>query len=89
MKRKAYILTAAFIILLGIIFLGSAKTQTGRIHPGLEGKLQKLAPGEKLTVIVELMEKEKLFDVAARIPGAKRKDRARGGRGGQGPQKPG
>jgi serine protease AprX len=77
MKRKAYILTAAFIILLGIIFLGSAKTQTGRIHPALEEKLQKLALGEKLTVIVELMEQERPYDVAARMPGAKRKVRAR------------
>jgi subtilisin family serine protease len=77
MKRKACILTAAFIILLGVIFLGSAKTQTGRIHPALEEKLQKLAPGEKLTVIVELMEQEKPYDVTTRMPGAKRKDRAR------------
>jgi len=77
MKRKAYILTAAFIILLGIIFLGSAKTQTGRIQPALEEKLKKLAPGEKLTVIVELMEQERPSEVAARMIGAKRKDRAR------------
>ncbi len=77
MKRKTYSLILAFIVLLGIIFLGSARTQIGRIHPALEEKLQKLAPGEKLSVIVELTEQEKPQDIISTIPGAKRKDRAR------------
>ena len=73
MKRKSYI----FNLLIALtILLGGAQTQTGRLRPDLEERLQKLPRREKLTVIVELTEQARPYEVISKIPGANRRQRA-------------
>ena len=57
--------------------LVSSEVRSGDIHPSLEKKLQSLANGEKLAVIVELKEQADLDKVLKSMPGSSRKQRAR------------
>jgi subtilase family serine protease len=72
MKRISLISVFIFSILLV-----SAAAQSGRIHPALEERLQRLAPGERLPVIVELVEQARPAYAVSAIPGASRRQRAR------------
>jgi subtilase family serine protease len=72
MLKKSFIaILAVFILFL------SAGGVTGQIKPDLEKKLQKLPPGEKLGIIVELKEQVRLDELLSAIPGATRKLKAR------------
>jgi subtilase family serine protease/subtilisin family serine protease len=68
-------------IILGFIvlaaFLAGAQNRTERIHPALEQKLQKLIPGEKVAVIVELETQAKPREAVSKMPGASRRTKAR------------
>ncbi|UCE42255.1 MAG: S8 family serine peptidase, partial [Candidatus Aminicenantes bacterium] len=70
MRKKLFI-----SILMVFIFLVITNAWAGDIHPALEKKLQKLAPGEKLAVIVELQEQAKLYSVLSRLPDRTRRQR--------------
>jgi subtilase family serine protease len=72
MKRKLLISVFIFCILLA-----NAAAQAGRIHPALEEKLQRLTPGERLPVIVELVEQARPDAAISTILGASRRVRAR------------
>jgi len=69
------IVISVFIILAA--FLAGAQNQPDRIHPALEQKLQKLAQGEKLAVIVDLDKQVKPLLTISKIPGATRREKAR------------
>jgi len=73
MKRDFSILGLVYVIIVMI----SAQAPNGRLHPALEQKLQKLAPGEKLAVIVELNEQAKPAEVVSKMRGAGRREKAR------------
>ncbi len=63
-------------ILMIISFLVMGNVWAGDIHPALEKKLQKLTPGEKLAVIVELKEQARLSSILSSLPGRTRRLRA-------------
>jgi subtilisin family serine protease/subtilase family serine protease len=80
MKRNPHfsslhIVTSAFIVLAA--FLAGAQNRPDRIHPALEQKLQQLAQGEKLAVIVELDTQAKPLLAISKMPGATRREKAR------------
>jgi subtilisin family serine protease len=80
MKRNPHfsslrIVIAVFIVLAAI--LAGAQNRPDRIHPALEQKLQKLAQGEKLAVIVELDTQAKPLQAISKMPGAPRRAKAR------------
>ena len=58
------------------ILMVSAQAPTGRLHPALEERLQRLGPGEKVPVIIELSEQALLNETISKIPGAARAQRA-------------
>ena len=64
------------LIVLAAILAG-AQNRPDRIHPALEQRLQKMAPGEKLAVIVELDTQAKPSAVISRMPGATRRAKTR------------
>jgi subtilase family serine protease len=71
MLRKLYVsIITAFILLAG------AKVWAGDVHPALEKKLQKLAPGKKLAVIVELKEQITHDSILSIMSGRTRRQRA-------------
>lgn len=74
MHKKGLCLAAVFMVM---VLLAGSGEQGGRIHPALEQKLGKLGPGEKVAVIVELVEQASLSEIVARIPSARPKERAR------------
>ena len=73
MKKRFSILGLVYVIFVMI----SAQAPSGRLHPALEQKLQKLPPGEKVAVIVELNEQARPAEVISRMRGAGRKEKAR------------
>jgi|GEM_PF-1594517 len=70
-KKSCFAILTVFILLL------SLEAVAGQIKPDLEKKLQKLPPGEKLGIIVELEEQVSLDELLSTIPGATRKLKAR------------
>jgi subtilase family serine protease len=70
-------LVSILVLACSIIMMMSAQAPNGRIHPALEQKLQKLSPGEKLAVIVELNEQARPSEVISKMRGAGRGERAR------------
>ena len=72
MKKQLSILVLVYVIIMTI----GAQAPNGRIHPVLEQRLQKLAPGEKLAVIVELNEQARPAEVISRMRGAGRGQKA-------------
>jgi subtilase family serine protease len=70
MRKKLFI-----SVLMVIIFLMMADAWAGEIHPALEKKLQKLSPGEKIAVIIELKEQARFSSVLSRLPGRTRSQR--------------
>jgi subtilisin family serine protease/subtilase family serine protease len=71
MRKKIF-----FSVLLAISILALTDAWAGDIHPALEKKLQKLTPGEKLAVIVELKEQLRFSSVLSSLPGIARRQRA-------------
>jgi subtilisin family serine protease len=72
MQKKIFV-----SVLTVIILLVSAHALAGEVHPTLEKRLQKLTPGEKLAVIVELKEQVRLDRVLSRMPDRTRRLKAR------------
>jgi subtilase family serine protease/subtilisin family serine protease len=72
MRKKIF-----FSVLLIISFLVVTEVWAGDIHPALEKRLQKLKPGEKLAVIIELREQARLSTVLTSLPGKSRGQRVR------------
>jgi subtilisin family serine protease len=72
MQKKIYI-----SVLTVIILLLSAHAWAGEVHHTLEKRLQKLTPGEKLAVLVELKEQVRPDRVLSRMPGRTRRQKAR------------
>ena len=64
-------------VILLVAFLAGAQIQPGRIHPALEQRLQKMAPGEKLAVIIELDTQGKPSAAISRLIGAPRRAKTR------------
>jgi serine protease AprX len=80
MKKNPFLLSlrtviSAFIVLAA--FLAGAPTRPGRIQPALEQRLQTLAPGAKVGVIIELNAQADPSQVVAKMPKASRKEKAR------------
>jgi subtilase family serine protease/subtilisin family serine protease len=73
MKKQFLILGLVYVIIVMV----SAQTPNGRLHPALEQKLQKLPPGEKLAVIVELNDQARPAEVISKMRGAGRREKAR------------
>jgi subtilase family serine protease len=73
MMQKKICVSVITIFLL----LGSAEVWAGDVHPDLEKKLQKLTPGEKLAVIVELKEQVRPERILSSMSGITRRQRAR------------
>ena len=65
------------VLILLAVFLAGAQNRPDRLYPALEQRLQKLAPGEKLAVIVELDTQAKPLAVVSRMRGATRRAKAR------------
>ena len=70
MRKKLFL-----SVLLAISILAVTDAWAGDIHPALEKKLQKLTPGEKLAVIVELNEQVSFSSILSSFPGTTRKHR--------------
>ncbi len=80
MKRNPHfpslgVVISALIVLAA--FVTGSPDKPDRIHPALEQKLQKLAPGDKLAVIIELNIQANLSEVISKIPKASRRAKAR------------
>ncbi|MEW5899972.1 MAG: S8 family serine peptidase [Acidobacteriota bacterium] len=80
MKRRLHFssfhIEVSALILLAA-FLAGAQSRPDRLHPALEQRLQKLAPGEKLAVIIELDTQAKPLAAISQMPGATRRAKAR------------
>jgi subtilisin family serine protease len=79
MGKKTRVLSWCIVISVLIIlavFL-AAPSRPGRIHPALEQRLQTLAPGGKVGVIIELNEQADPSKVVAKMPKASKKQKAR------------
>jgi len=80
MKRNRHLSSLRIAISVFIVlaaFLAGAQSRPDRIHPALEQKLQKMVPGEKVAVIVELDTQAKPRDAISSMPGASRRAKAR------------
>ena len=80
MKRNPYVsswrsVLSALVVLTA--FLAGAPSRPGRIHPALEQKLQTLAPGVKVGVIIELNAQADPSQVVSKMPKASKKEKAR------------
>jgi subtilase family serine protease/subtilisin family serine protease len=73
MKKRLSILGLVYVIAVMV----SAQAPNGRLHPALEQKLQTLAPGEKLAVIVELNDQARPAEVISKMRGAGRREKIR------------
>jgi subtilase family serine protease len=73
MQKKLF----ASVITVFLLFLASAEVWAGDVHPNLEKRLQKLTPGEKLAVIVELKEQVRHERILSIMSGRTRRQRAR------------
>jgi subtilisin family serine protease len=71
MKKPLSILVLAYVIIVML----NAQAPSGRLHPALDQRLQKLPPGEKLAVIVELNEQARPAEVVSRMRGAGRREK--------------
>ena len=69
------IVISGFIVLA--VLLAGAPGRPSRIHPALEQKLQTLAAGAKLGVIIELNTQANPSQVVSKMPKASRKEKAR------------
>ena len=72
MQKKIYV-----SIITIILILVSAEAWAGDVHPTLEKKLQKLTPGDKLAVIVELKEQVEHESILSVMSGRTRRQKAR------------
>ena len=75
-RSLAFGIVALVIVILAALLAG-APDRPARIHPALEQKLQTLAPGVKLGVIIELKEQANPNEVVSKMPKASRKAKAR------------
>ena len=68
---------ALFALVLFGAFLAGSEDPAGRLSPALEQKLQQLALGEKVAVIVEMTQQARPSLVVSKMPGASRRAKAR------------
>jgi subtilisin family serine protease/subtilase family serine protease len=79
MKKNPRHLSLFIVISASIVmaaFLAGSQDRPGRLSPSLEQKLQQLAPGEKLPVIIELDTQAKPSQVVSKMAGASRPAKA-------------
>jgi subtilase family serine protease len=69
--NKKWLISALALVVLMI----SAQAPSGRLHPALEERLQRLGPGEKIPVIIELSAQARPEDLISKIPGVPRGER--------------
>ena len=69
--NKKWLISALALAVLMI----SAQAPSGRLHPALEERLQRLGPGEKIPVVIELSEQARPDDMISKILGAPRGER--------------
>jgi subtilisin family serine protease len=80
MKRNGHFSSLGIFISVSVVlaaFLSGAPSRPGRIHPALEQKLQTLAPGDKLRVVIELSTQADPSQIVSKMPKASRKEKAR------------
>ena len=80
MKKNANILSlgiAALVIIISAIYLAGSEDRPDRLSPALEQRLQQLAPGEKLAVVIELDTQANPAQVISKMSKASRRAKAR------------